>query len=812
MNNLPTKPKLKDAWYVIPTNKYVLFRGKELIKVEGKSFKEFFEVVLPLLKGEHTLDEILNILGEYDEEDIITALSMLNNEGILEDASVKIPKNLSQSELRYYQSNLEYFSRFSGDKYRSQSNLKKARVTILGAGTLGCSIASYLAASGVGKILLVDNENVKPKDLNALQGIGTAGINNNHINIKSLEKELDYKDISGLTGRYDLLICAPDTYQPSLFNLVNKACLEKSIPWIPTYFLEEEGFVGPLTVSKEGSCYNCFQTRLLNNSKHLEEDKVFNDYLLENGQGFNCAIPRFYSDVISKFAAIEVINFLSKAKAPSTVGNVYIQNFETLSAGVHRVIKVPNCPVCNEGSRKKLSISTFIHKERSRWVELLNGMRAVNGDISSLIQEIEKLEDERTGIIKRSQQSSGSKYLNLFGIYGWLAIGSSPNRLHKPHDFIFSGGTEETYEDAKCSALVEAIERYCCERRDGENLIRATYKKVQKHAINPREVVLISENQYLQENFPWKRFSEDSPISWASGFNLTTKESVLIPADFVYTGASRDRLCAETSNGAAAHTSRVKATLGGIFEVIERDGLMIMWFNRLLMSKISIDSLPLEVLRIVRKVNDLGFDVIIQNITTDIGVPAFCVFIVNRQNEKPALFSGAGCHLNPEIALMKGIRETLRSFAYHLANPREIEELKILSFNELRSTEDHGNLYFAPGMLKHLDFIIESKKYQNLSEIKDLCTKDSLRDLKHCLSIFRKKKMDVIAVDCTTSDVANTGLYVIKVIIPGMQPIGFGMHNQRLGGRRLYHVPKKLGYTKLPTREEDLNMIPHFFA
>jgi len=45
-----------------------------------------------------------------------------------------------------------------------------------------------------------------------------------------------------------------------------------------------------------------------------------------------------------------------------------------------------------------------------------------------------------------------------------------------------------------------------------------------------------------------------------------------------------------------------------------------------------------------------------------------------------------------------------------------------------------------------------------------------------------------------------------------MQPIGFGKDNHRLGGRRLYNIPKKLGYTSLPMREEDLNMIPHFFA
>jgi ribosomal protein S12 methylthiotransferase accessory factor len=115
-------------------------------------------------------------------------------------------------------------------------------------------------------------------------------------------------------------------------------------------------------------------------------------------------------------------------------------------------------------------------------------------------------------------------------------------------------------------------------------------------------------------------------------------------------------------------------------------------------------------------------------------------------------------------------------------------------------------------MLKHLDFIIESDNYQDFSEIKDKSKKDPVENLKLCLDIFRKKKMDVIVVDCTSVDVANTGLYVVKMIIPGMQPIDFGMRNQRLGGKRLYTVPLELGYSRRPTREEELNMIPHFFA
>ncbi|MGH7801227.1 MAG: TOMM precursor leader peptide-binding protein [Thermodesulfobacteriota bacterium] len=805
MNNLPIKPKIKDGWCIIPTDKYVLFRGKGIFKVEGESLREFIQVLLPLLDKGHTLREILNILDEYREEDIVKALTLLNDEGILEDASTKIPKNLSPNELKHYQSNLEYFSRFSENKYESQSNLGKARVAIIGAGALGWSIASSLASSGVNRVLLLDNKKVETR----LKDKTEVGKNNNRITTKSLAKKIDHADISQLSGKYDLVVCAPDYYNPSLFDLVNKTCLHNRIPWIPVYHMEEEGFIGPLAVSKEGPCFNCFQIRLLNNSEHLEEDKVFNDYLLKNGHSTKHNIPHFYADVLSRFAALDIVHFLSKAKPSSTLGNVYIQNFEVLSGSLHLVIKVPNCPSCKRRLRKRLSIKSLIINEQNKWNQILK-IEETNGDVTTLIQEIEKHVNEKTGILKRSLHSNSLKHLNLFGNYEWLAIGSPPERFHKPHDFIFSGGTGETFEAAKCSALAEAIERYCCESRS-EN-ITATYREVKKHAMNPRDVALYSESQYSQENFHWKRFSEDSKISWTPGFNLITKEALLVPTDFVYTGYGQDELCSETSNGAAAHTSKVEAILRGIFELIERDGIMIMWFNRLPMPKISSDTLPPEMFSMVKKVNDFGFDVIIQNITTDLEIPAFCVFLVNRLKKKPAMISGAGCHINPKIAIMKGLREAVRFFTDYLSHPERYEQIKTLSFDEIRSPLEHGELYYDPEMLKHLDFMIDSNNYQNLSEIKDLSKKDPKENLRLCLDIFRKKKMDVIAVDCTSVDIVNTGLYVVKIIIPGMQPIGFGMRNQKLGGRRLYNVPMKLGYSKRPTREEELNMIPHFFA
>jgi ribosomal protein S12 methylthiotransferase accessory factor len=53
---------------------------------------------------------------------------------------------------------------------------------------------------------------------------------------------------------------------------------------------------------------------------------------------------------------------------------------------------------------------------------------------------------------------------------------------------------------------------------------------------------------------------------------------------------------------------------------------------------------------------------------------------------------------------------------------------------------------------------------------------------------------------------------VVRALITGIQPIHFGHGLERLGGRRLYELPWKAGFTERPTSETSLNACPHPLA
>jgi adenylyltransferase/sulfurtransferase len=163
-----------------------------------------------------------------------------------------------------------------------QEKLQAARVLLIGAGGLGSSCSTYLAAAGVGNIGICDNDTVELSNLNRQilhnpKRIGTLKVNsaqqtlmtvNPEINIATYPERLNNADRLGrVIEAYDVIIDCSDNL-PTRY-IINTACIEANKPWI---YGAVNGFDGQIMtiIPSRGPCYRC----LYPSAAHSREKRV----------------------------------------------------------------------------------------------------------------------------------------------------------------------------------------------------------------------------------------------------------------------------------------------------------------------------------------------------------------------------------------------------------------------------------------------------------------------------------------------------------------------------------------------------------
>ena len=137
-----------------------------------------------------------------------------------------------------------------------QERLQQSRVLVVGLGGLGCPAALYLAAAGVGELLLADGDDVELSNLqrqiaHSGDDIGTNKARSAAVAITALNPEVVIEVIpralvedtmAELVARVDLVVDATDNY-PVRFAL-NRACIAAGVPLVSGAAVRSEGTGG----------------------------------------------------------------------------------------------------------------------------------------------------------------------------------------------------------------------------------------------------------------------------------------------------------------------------------------------------------------------------------------------------------------------------------------------------------------------------------------------------------------------------------------------------------------------------------------
>lgn len=154
-----------------------------------------------------------------------------------------------------------------------QEKLKNAKMLVIGAGGLGCPALQYLAATGIGKIGIVDFDKVEGSNLQrqvlySAEDIGKLKAEvavsklyeqNPFVKFNSYAIRLDNENALNIISGYDVIIDGTDNFATRY--LVNDACVLMNKPLIYGAIHKFEGQVSVLNYTdksgKQGPTYRC---------------------------------------------------------------------------------------------------------------------------------------------------------------------------------------------------------------------------------------------------------------------------------------------------------------------------------------------------------------------------------------------------------------------------------------------------------------------------------------------------------------------------------------------------------------------------
>ncbi|WP_305406700.1 molybdopterin-synthase adenylyltransferase MoeB [Photobacterium leiognathi] len=225
--------------------------------------------------------------------------------------------------------------------FDGQEALKASSMLVLGAGGLGCASTQYLAAAGVGKLTLIDDDKVEVSNLQrqVLHHDATVGMLkvdsakaalcriNPYISVDTIAKRLSDDELLPLIESHNIVLDCSDNVDTR--NQLNRLCFKTKTPLISGAAIRMEGQISVYAYQDNEPCYQCLSA-------------------LFGQQTLSCVEAGIMSPVVGIVGAVqamEAIKVVANMGTPLT-GKLLMLDALSMSWREMKLMKQPNCSVC----------------------------------------------------------------------------------------------------------------------------------------------------------------------------------------------------------------------------------------------------------------------------------------------------------------------------------------------------------------------------------------------------------------------------------------------------------------------------------
>jgi ribosomal protein S12 methylthiotransferase accessory factor len=354
----------------------------------------------------------------------------------------------------------------------------------------------------------------------------------------------------------------------------------------------------------------------------------------------------------------------------------------------------------------------------------------------------------------------------------YISTISIPDKNYIISTPVYAAGRDMNYKLSKRKSIFEAIERYSAAAISEHKIFYKPVNSVFDESSKIIGYVPRKDNKFLteiddKELYPCVRVKK----------LLTNKDGIKIikeflPVDLIFYKVNRTierRFYFSNSSGCAAHIDQHKAFEKALFELLERDSIMLAWINKLSLPIIDKKSLPEEIKNLIYEIEkETQKEIFLLDASLDKEFPVIISCSYDKNKKFPFFHMGSSCEKSLYKAIKHSIMELI-SFLGFIKYKTYPSSLFFTKKQKIIRPEDHSSFYHDPKYGKNVEYFRKGE----IVKYNDLCKKFNLRR-RSINEILLKIGGNFYIANISCNYAKTQNIKVVRVLSTKLVPIWFG--------------------------------------
>lgn len=300
-------------------------------------------------------------------------------------------------------------------------------------------------------------------------------------------------------------------------------------------------------------------------------------------------------------------------------------------------------------------------------------------------------------------------------------------------------------------------------------------------AMDPRDLVMYSQEQHRRADFPYSPFSVRRRYPWVKAQRASDGHDIHVMAQCVYALKSLDSSDMDgpftnaSTSGVAAYTDRDTARCRALVELVERDAFARSWLGHVAPPAIEETELSDAIRNRLSRLRGAGYTLSVHMLASN-HLPVVAVFAQHADLAFTSVTTAAGFQWLE--AVDSALSEAESRVQQHHGKMRRFT----LRVEEVTLASHHGDYFHTKAGFRAADWFAKNPATASVQGIAGFAT-----DGAQLLSHFLGAGFEVVFCDLTPPGAAlnqgRTPLQVARALVPGLIPIWFGYGVEPLGLR-----------------------------